>query len=63
MTHVEVEVELPEGSEIVVIVPSREEPFELDDANLAELETRMAEAEQGDVLPAQALFDRLQSKR
>ena len=61
--HVEVEAELPEGSEVVVIVPSPDEPFELDEANLADLETRMAEAEQGDVVPARVLFDRLQSKR
>jgi predicted transcriptional regulator len=56
---VETETALPEGTEVVVLTSASDEPFDLDDAQLAELETRMAEAERGEVEPAAAVLARL----
>lgn len=61
--HIETEAELPEGAEVVVLTVSQEEPFELDDAQLVELEARMAEADGGDVEPAAAALGRLRRSR
>jgi hypothetical protein len=61
--HVEIETQLPEGAEVVVLVPDNEEPFDLDDPDLAELEKRIAEAEGGDVELAKTVFDRIRPER
>jgi hypothetical protein len=39
--HVEIDGALPEGAEVVVLTPGNEEPFDLGEDLLAELETRM----------------------
>ena len=61
--HVETDVALPEGVEVVVLTAGDEEPFDLDDAQLAELEARMAEADRGQVEPAAAVLERLRRAR
>jgi hypothetical protein len=40
-----------------------DEPFDLDDQHLSELETRMAEADRGQVEPAPAVLERLRRPR
>ena len=40
--HIEIDAALPEGAEVVVFTAGGEEPFDLDDLHLSELETRMA---------------------
>lgn len=61
--HVETDGSLPEGAEVVVLTVGGEEPFDLDDDQLAELETRMAEADRGEVDPADAVLARLRRAR
>jgi hypothetical protein len=61
--RVELEGELPEGEDVVVLVTERDETFELAEAEIVELETRMASAVRGEVEPAADLFQRLRSKR
>ncbi len=61
--HVEVDAALPEGAEVVVLTGGAEEPFDLDVAQVAELELRMAEADRGEVEPAEALFASLRRSR
>ena len=61
--HVETDAALPEGAEVVVLTPSEEPPFDLDDAHLSELETRIAAADGGEVDPAGAVLDRLRPRR
>ena len=61
--HIETEVALPEGAEVVVLTSSDEQPFDLDDERLAELETRVAAADRGEVEPAADLIHRLRAAR
>jgi hypothetical protein len=56
--HIEIETKLPEGAEVVVLAAS-DELFDLDDAHLAELESRAAEADRGEVDPADTVLGRL----
>ncbi len=58
-SRIETEAALPEGAEVVVLTPGGEEPFDLDDAHLSELETRIAEADRGEVERAPAVLERL----
>ncbi len=46
-----------------MLATGRDESFDLDDAQLAEIETRMAEADQGEVEPASAALETLRRKR
>ncbi len=41
----------------------RDEPFDLAEAEIAELEARMVAADRGDVQPAAELFQKLRSTR
>jgi hypothetical protein len=61
--RVELENELPEGADVVVLTENREEPFDLAEAEIAELEARMAAADRGDVQPAAEVFQKLRSTR
>lgn len=61
--HIEVDATLPEGAEVVVRTGGHEEPFELDDAKLDELERRMADADNGEVEPAEAVLGKLRRAR
>jgi hypothetical protein len=61
--HIEVDTSLPEGAEVVVLTRGDQEPFELDDAQLDELERRIAEADRGEVEPAEAVFAKLRRGR
>ncbi|MBA3393459.1 MAG: hypothetical protein H0T89_12490 [Deltaproteobacteria bacterium] len=61
--RVELESELPEGAEVVVMTNDRDEPFDLAEAEIAELEARMVAADRGDVQPAAELFQKLRSTR
>ena len=61
--RVELEGELPEGAEVVVLTASRDEAFDLADAEVAELEARMAAADHGDVRPADEVIQKLRSKQ
>ena len=54
---------LPEGAEVVVLTPGHDEPFELDEAQLAELESRMVEADGGEVEPAESVLASLRRSR
>ena len=61
---VELDAVLPEGAEVVVLTGGDDEPFDLDEACVAELETRMAESDRGGpVEPAAAVFARLRGAR
>lgn len=61
--HIETDAALPEGAEVVVLTAGDDEPFDLDDTQLAELEARMAEADRGRVEPAAAVLKRLRRTR
>ena len=61
--HVETETALPEGAEVVVLLPEQGEPFDLDDASNDELVERMKEADRGRIVPAEVVLDRLRAKR
>jgi hypothetical protein len=61
--HIETDAKLPEGAEVVVLTVGGEEPFDLDDAQLSELESRMADADRGEVEPADAVLARLRHGR
>jgi hypothetical protein len=60
--HIELDSALPEGA-VVVLTADAEEPFDLDEAQLTELEARMAEADRGEVEPAAAALERLRRGR
>jgi hypothetical protein len=60
---VEIDGALPEGAEVVVLTRGDEESFELDDAQLSELELRMDEADKGQVEPADAVLSKLRRAR
>ena len=57
--RIETEASLPEGTEVVVLPVDDDDVFELDDEQIAELERRMAEADRGELVPADAVFGRL----
>jgi hypothetical protein len=57
--RIETESALPEGTEVLVLTTDGGEPFDLDEAQLADLETRMAEADRGEVEPADVVLARL----
>ncbi len=61
--HVETEVELPEGADVVVLSGGSEAPFILDDASEQELEGRIASADRGELEPAAAVLQRLHRPR
>ncbi len=61
--RIETEAELPEGAEVVVLTASTEAPFDLDDAQLGELESRIASADAGDVETSEVVLGRLRSRR
>lgn len=61
--HVETDATLPEGAEVVVLTVGGQEPFDLDHAQLSELESRMAEADRGEVEPADAVLARFRHER
>ncbi len=61
--RIELEGALPEGAEVVVLTPGTEAPFDLDDAQLAEIEARMAAADRGEIEPVGAVLERLRRNR
>jgi hypothetical protein len=61
--RIETDAALPEGAEVVVITGSDEEAFELDEGQMTELETRITEADRGDVEPANVVLGRLRRSR
>jgi len=61
--HIETEASLPEGAEVVVLTVDNDDVFELDEDQVAELEQRMAEADRGELVPADAVFGRLRRAR
>lgn len=61
--HVETDAALPEGAEVVVLTRADDDSFELDDVQLDELERRMAEADRGEVEPADAVLGKLRRAR
>jgi hypothetical protein len=61
--HIEIDSALPEGAEVVVLTAGHDEPFELDEAQIAELESRMVEADRGEVEPADSVLASLRRLR
>jgi predicted transcriptional regulator len=61
--RIELDDALPEGAEVVVLAAGPDESFDLDDAQLAEIDARMAEADRGEVEPAGAVLERLRRSR
>jgi hypothetical protein len=61
--RIELDDALPEGAEVVVLTAGAEGPFDLDDAQLTEIEARMAEANRGEVEPMGAVLERLRRNR
>ena len=61
--RVEIDAVLPEGTEVVVLIGGDEVAFDLDDAQLAELENRTTEADPKPSLPADDVLTRLRQKR
>jgi hypothetical protein len=61
--RIEIDTALPEGAEVVVLATGGDDSFELDDAELGELEARMAEADRGEVEPAESVLARLRRGR
>ena len=61
--HIETDATLPEGAEVVVLVANDDERFDLDEGQITELETRMAEADRGQIEPAAAVLARLRRAR
>lgn len=61
--HIETDVALPEGAEVVVLTGGDEESFDLDEAQIVELKARMAEADRGELVPAATVFAKLRGGR
>ena len=61
--HIEIDEALPEGAEVVVLTAGHDEPFDLDDAQVGELESRMAEADLGELEPAEVVLANLRRSR
>jgi hypothetical protein len=57
--RIEIDATLPEGAEVVVLSRGGEEPFDLDEARMTELEARMLGADRGEVEPAAVVLARL----
>jgi len=57
--RIELDDALPEGAEVVVLATSQDDSFGLDDDQLTEIETRMAEADRGEVEPATTALESL----
>lgn len=49
--RIELDGALPESAEVVVLAAGTETPFDLNDAQLTEIEARMPEADRGEVEP------------
>jgi hypothetical protein len=60
--RIELESALPEGADVVVLAAGHDGPFDLDGAQLTEIEARMAEADGGDVEPAAAVIEKLRRR-
>jgi hypothetical protein len=60
--HVELDGELPEGSEVVVLPVAAGDAFDLSDEDAAELEARANAADKGQVESADAVLARLASR-
>jgi len=61
--HVETDTALPEGAEVVILTPGTDEPFDLDDVEIVELEARLTSADAGDVETAAVVFEKLRRAR
>jgi hypothetical protein len=61
--HVEVDSTLVEGTEVVVLVPGEQPPFDVDEEELAQLQACIAEADRGNVIAAGDLYARLRPQR
>jgi hypothetical protein len=61
--HIELDAALPEGAEVVVLTADTQEPFDLHEAQLTELEARMAEADRGEVDTAASVLEKLRRGR
>lgn len=61
--RVELESELPEGEDVVVMATNRDDPFDLAEAEIAELEARMVAIDREEVQPAAELIQKLRSTR
>ena len=61
--RVELENGLPEGADVVVLTTNSDEPFDLAEAEIAELEARMAAANRGELQPAADVFQKVRSTR
>jgi len=61
--RVELEGDLPEGADVVVFAANRDDPFDLTESDLAELEARMVEADRGEVVPAPVVLQKLRPTR
>lgn len=61
--RVELDSELPEGAEVVVLTASTDERFDLPDEEVADLERRVADADRGDLVPADDVIRALRSVR
>jgi hypothetical protein len=61
--RIELDGALPEGAEVVVLASGQDESFDLDDDQLTEIETRMAEADRGEVEPATTALESLRRRR
>lgn len=53
----------PDGAEVVVLPADHDEPFDLDDARLRDLATRVANADRGDVESGDAVLAGLRRAR
>jgi len=61
--HVETDVALPEGAEVIILTPGSDEPFDLSDEEIADLESRVTAADAGNVDPAAIVFEKLRRAR
>jgi hypothetical protein len=61
--QVQLESAVPDGTEVVVILPSEAPPFDLAADDLAEIELRIAEADRGEVVSENELYARLRPHR
>lgn len=61
--RIELDSALPEGADVVVLAVGRDQPFELDDVHVSELEARMQSVERGDAEPAASVVASLRRSR
>lgn len=57
--RVELDEKLPDGAEVAVVLRADDEPFDLDEDRMRELEASLAEADRGEVVPASEVLSRL----